>query len=644
VGKTTCAAAAALEAASRGRDVLVVSTDPAHSLGDALDAPVGPRPRSVRVPRGRLTAVEVDAPAAFARFLARRRDWLATIVERGTYLDREDVDRFVRLSLPGVDELVSLIEIERLAHGGLHDEVIVDTAPTGHTLRLLAMPALLARVADVLDDLQEKHRFLALSLGGAYRADDGDALVGELQGEAAGLAALLRDGERTALVWVTLPEMLAVKETVDGVRALEAAGLAPRTLIVNRRTPAPRGRCALCEGRRRAEAAAIAALERALPQLERREIPALEREPRGPKALRTVKAVPSPAQRERVRVSETRAGKAARSRSKGASVAPPDWLPLLLPKDPRLVLFAGKGGVGKTTCAATTALALTSARPAGRCLLLSADPAHSVADVLERPVGDEASAIAPSLDAREIDAARALAERRERYREAVSDVFAAVGRKGGVSATFDRRAVEDLIDLAPPGIDELFAVLGVVDALLPDDGPPTYRTALVDTAPTGHALRLLAMPDLALEWVQAILAVLLKYRDVVRLGALAEELVRLSRSLKRLHALLRDPAQAAIVVVTRPADLPRLETARLLAELKRRRMPVSAVIVNAATPPGCPRCRRTAAVERREIHALRRAVPRSKAVLEAPAVAPPPTGTEALSRWGRTWKRIEAAG
>ena len=171
MGKTTCSAAAAIGLAEGGRRVLVVSTDPAHSLGDALGRRLGPRPRRVAVRRGRLDAVELDADAALVRWLDERRERLATIALRGTYLDRDDVERFLSLSLPGTDELIGLLELSRLARGRAYDEVVVDTAPTGHTLRLLQMPATLREIATVLDDMQGKHRFLARSLGGRYRPD-----------------------------------------------------------------------------------------------------------------------------------------------------------------------------------------------------------------------------------------------------------------------------------------------------------------------------------------------------------------------------------------------------------------------------------------------------------------------------------------
>src|SRR4029077_16034018 len=96
----------------RGRRVLLVSTDPAHSLGDALGVRLSATPR--RVVRN-LDAVELNAARAFTRWLAGHRRPLGEVIEHGTWLDREDVDALLDLSIPGVDELVGILEIGRLA-------------------------------------------------------------------------------------------------------------------------------------------------------------------------------------------------------------------------------------------------------------------------------------------------------------------------------------------------------------------------------------------------------------------------------------------------------------------------------------------------------------------------------------------------
>jgi len=607
VGKTTCAAAEAVALAARGRRVLVVSTDPAHSLGDAFSARLSAVPRALS--RG-LFAAELDADRALLRWFRRRERAFRVLAARGTYLDDEDVDELFSQSLPGVDELIGLVELQRLAAAGDYDEVVVDTAPTGHTLRLLAMPETLSRLARVLVDLQQKHRWMSQSLRGRYVPDSSDAVIEGIERQAEDLRSLLRDGDRCAFRWVLLAEELALREAKDGTAALRRLGSRIAQLVVNRLTPPPRGPCSLCGGRRAEEARVLQEVRKAFPKIPVQLVPDLLEEPRGLPALRRFSSA---------RAQAPRSGRRRPLRSGGDPWAPPEGI--------RLLLFGGKGGVGKTTCAAACALHL--ARRGKRVLLISTDPAHSLGDALDAPVSDEPRQVAERLLARELDADRAFAARRAQYRKSVDELFDELRGGARFDATFDRAVVHDLIDLAPPGIDELFALFAVSEALQGE-----FDLVVVDTAPTGHALRLLEMPEKALGWVHALLGILLKYRRVIGLGDLARTLTATSKELRELRDLLRDPARTLFVPVTRAAALPRAETERLLRALRKLRIPAGPVLVNALTPPGCARCRRVAGAEAREAAALRRRTP---AMLVAPAVAPPPRGTRALLAFGRTW-------
>jgi len=591
--------------------------------------------------------VELDADGAFRRWMGPRRQALRTIVARGTYLDDDDIDRFLALSLPGVNELIGLVELERLVARAPWNDVVVDTAPTGHTLRLLAMPQILGRIAGVLDGMLAKHRFLAESLGGEYHADPTDALITEIERESAELGALLRDSKRCAFSWVLLPEVAALEEARDGVRALEDASMTVAEIIVNRVAPPASGRCDFCSVRRRSEAGVIAATRAAFPGRSLVAAPDLGAEPRGVPALRrfarTIKLggplrlrhlggpVPLPP-----RPPSSRGVRQTQKNDHG-------WLEALAPRGLRLLVVAGKGGVGKTSCAAALALALAERDHDQRVLLLSVDPAHSLADILELggPVGTSIAnpVRVDGIDVVELDAQAAFAKRRARYRDAVDELFD--GLRGGSSfdATFDRTVVQDLVDLAPSGLDEVFGIVGVIEALFPAAGAAAYDVVVLDTAPTGHALRLLEMPASALEWVHALLAILLKYRKVIGLGEFGADLVEIARDLRRLKALLGEPRQTRAVLVTRAAEMPRLETARLLAALTRLHVSVSGIVVNALTPPGCPHCRRAATAESRALDALRQArrPPKRCAIILAPAEAPPPRGAAALSRWRDQW-------
>ena len=620
-----------------------MSTDPAHSLGDAFGVTLSGTPKRIRVS---LDAVELDAPRAFARWLKDHRRPLGEILEHGTWLDREDVDALLELSIPGVDELMGILEIARLAEGEgrarparrdahpvpasrpwrSYDLIVVDTAPTGHTLRLLSAPDTVAAVAEVLGELQQEHRLIREQLARVRRPEAADRLIAILAAQARDTAERLRDPGQTVFVWVTLPEELSLAETVDGIAALERAGIRVGEILVNRVLP-DGGPCPVCDRRRADERKVAAAIRRRFGRGRTiRTVPATVKEPRGVKALASL--APSRAQGLGLRAQQH----SARSRQLPVSTCQPSALSPQPFADASLLFFGGKGGVGKTTVAASVALRLARADPDRRVLLLSTDPAHSLADVFRADVGDTPRAIRgapPNLVVRELDAARALAGRRAQFEGALDEIASAVGIAGAGAAI----GASELMHLAPPGIDELFGVLSVVDARA------AYDVIVVDTAPTGHALRLLEMPEAAREWIRVLLRVLLKYRSLVRPGQLASELVEVSKSIRELIALLRDAKTTRFIVVTRAAELPRRETGRLLARLRRLQLSAPAIVVNARTLASgrCARCRAVSAAERRELALLRRACGRRCAIIQTPLSAPPPRGVKALDRWSRTW-------
>ncbi len=614
VGKTTCAAAAALAAAESGRRVLAVTTDPAPSLGDAFRIELTGEPTPIPTRRGTLLAAEIAAGPALSRWMAEHREPLREIAARGTYLDAEDVDRFLALSLPGADELMAWLEVARLARRSardeVFDEVIVDAAPTAHTLRLLAMPEAIRRFAGVLDRLQERHRWMAERFGGVWRPDASDALAAGLAAQGREIEERLRDPERCQVFWVMLPEILSLEETLDALAVLDREGIPVREVIVNRALHpiSPR------------DGEGIAEIRTALAGRTLRLLKEEEKEPIGKTALRRVgKGLASPLPEPSPPGPLSRPLPPSLTGRGGKGQGDLKWLDEIAPAGLQILFFGGKGGVGKTTCSAAVALALAERRSKARILLISTDPAHSVADVLEVPLGDDERPVpgAPEgLRARELDAGSAFAKWRERYGTRVDEAAGAFAPDSG--------GVQDLLDLTPPGIDELIAVSSLLDAVFGDGGEPAYDLVVVDTAPTGHALRLLEMPELALSWDHYLLSLLLKYREALGLGDLAQELVALSRSLKRLEALLRDPARARFVAVTRAAELPRRETVRLLRSLQGLGIAVPAVVVN-ALPPGGSEVRRPRSFGR-------------CAIIRAPAEFPPPRGVSRLAAWIRSWE------
>jgi arsenite-transporting ATPase len=641
VGKTTLAAAWAVAAAARGARTLVISTDPAPSLGDALGVALSGAPRPVPA-AGLLHALEVDSRKSFGRWLKDRAPALEAIAVRGTWLDESDVRLLLGLSLPGIDELASLLEILRHQRSGRYDTIVVDTAPTGHTLRMLAMPDTLAGLARVFDHMQAKHHAIVEALRGARIEDEGDALIRGLQQDAVALRDLLRDRETTSTVLVTLPEALSVQETFDAVRRLDEAGIPLAEIAFNRLTPAPPGPCLWCRTRRTAERHAVSSLVSGLPRFGSARssrprttgIESADREPIGVPALRQLA-------RGAGRLLDVKRPSAARQRipSHVASVAGSGECGFDA-RDVRLLMFGGKGGVGKTTCAAAAALNVSRRHPGRRVLLVSTDPAHSLSDVLCTHVDDAARRIPggpANLEVRELDATLAFVAFRENYSAAIDRVFDRLSRGSSVDASHDRRVLHDLLELAPPGLDEIAAVLGVIDLLSPE----AYDTLIVDTAPTGHALRLLETPATVQDWTKALMAILLKYQTVIGVGELGATLLRLSRRLGSLRALLANPRETHFVIVTRAAALPGAETRRLFRSLRRLRMHVPAIVVNAAGGGTCARCRRATRRERALISGLMpslRRNARGTSMLLAPAMVPAPAGVSILEKWFAAWR------
>lgn len=587
---------------------------------------------------GTLYAVEIDARKALDRWLTSRRDAFEQIAIRGTWLDADDVSKLLKLSLPGIDEVAALIEIARFAADRRFQFIVVDTAPTGHTLRMLAMPEVLQRVAYAFDRMQAKHRVIVQALTGNYTGDSTDRLIAEIDREGRSLEGLLRDPDTTRVSWVSLPEPMSVDETKAAIAALAAANIPLTDVIVNRVTPAPLEPCRWCDGRRILERQAMARLRSRLSPGTAIEVAARVPEPRGVRTLGRIG-----------REIETNRSMSSHKAAASGAIRPyvAERHPEHVRKNgalgselPRLLLFGGKGGVGKTTCAAAVALMLARQHRKS-VLLLSTDPAHSLGDVLGQRLGDTPARIhgaPPRLRVREIDAPRQLDRIRTRYATSIDALFDRLVNRASngvrVDATSDRAAMHGLIELAPPGIDELAAVIDVVEAMRTD----AVDTIVIDTAPTGHALRLLEMPELVHNWTKALMAILLKYQPIAGLGEFAPLLVNLSQGLGRLRALLTDQVSTGFVVVTRAAILPREETLDLVERLNRLHVRVPAVVVNAVGRGTCARCRSEARIEQTEIARMARDVPRQAAMITAPAQLPPPHGPVALARWQGRWR------
>jgi arsenite-transporting ATPase len=239
VGKTTTASATALRLADRGLKTLLLSTDIAHSLADALAVDLTGEPTEIAPS---LWAVQIDTQG---RFEAAWRDVQAFLVDM---LARGGVDPITAdelTVLPGVDEVLALLAVRELALTGNWDALVVDCAPTAETLRLLALPEALSGYLERLFPAHRRAvRGLLAGLAGAGRDAQPawdrtiDALDG-LAEQLTGLRSMLADHTRTSIRLVLTPERVVVAETRRTLTALALHGLHVDALVANRVLPGP---------------------------------------------------------------------------------------------------------------------------------------------------------------------------------------------------------------------------------------------------------------------------------------------------------------------------------------------------------------------------------------------------------------------
>jgi arsenite-transporting ATPase len=285
VGKTTLAAATAAQLARTGRKTLVVSTDPAHSLADALGVPLAGDPTELA---DGLYGSQLDMRGLVDTNWQHLRGHLRTLLA-GAGVD--DVAAEELTVLPGVEELLALSEVYRLAATGPWEVVVVDCGPTAETLRLIALPEALSGYLERLFPTHRRVvRGLLAGLAGARQVDTWDATADALSRLAERvdvLRAALADRSRTTVRLVTTPERVVAAETRRTLTALAVQGIRVDGLVANRLIPVfgpRRGPSATWLHTRRNEQKAVLA-ELAAADVPLRTVPHLAAEPVGVPAL-----------------------------------------------------------------------------------------------------------------------------------------------------------------------------------------------------------------------------------------------------------------------------------------------------------------------------------------------------------------------
>jgi arsenite-transporting ATPase len=277
VGKTSCASATAIEL-SKTFKTLLISTDPAHSVSDCLGQQIG---NGIHVVKGveNLAATEIIAEQAYSEFKKENEDELKTLFETSTNLDSEDIDDLLRLSIPGIDEVMSLKNIIDFIEKGEFEKYIVDMAPSGHALRLISSPMMLDQWIKVAAKMRWKYRYMVTSFSGTYTQDKTDALLFNLKKTVKKIESLFRDIAQCEFIPVCIPESMAVLETGRLISSLQESNLSVRQLIVNNVMESDG--CGFCRERKAAQQKYMEQISTTYPNLNRVIVPLFSDEIKG---------------------------------------------------------------------------------------------------------------------------------------------------------------------------------------------------------------------------------------------------------------------------------------------------------------------------------------------------------------------------
>jgi arsenite-transporting ATPase len=562
VGKTTLSCGFARRWARQFPDeqILLISTDPAHSLADVLLSPVEDVPRLAQsaTPKESLPNLSnlqvraLDSQALLQQFKADYGKVLELLVERGSFVQGEDLSPIWDLSWPGLDELMGILEIQRLLREQIADRIVVDMAPSGHTLNLFELMDFLDSFLEAMDLFQEKHRVMSQTFAGKYVPDGADAFLAEMKADLAAGRQLLQDQQQTACLVVAIAQPMSFLETRRFLTALEKLQIPIGGLFVNHILSESD------ESDRYDEQQLILGKFQAIAQHPIFTAPQQAEEPVGTAAL----------DRLMVQIREFHP-----QEFKYARVAEPRPLPEKIPpgfsdflaEGRQLILVGGKGGVGKTTVAVAIAWAMAERHPDHKIRVVSIDPAHSLGDALGVQLGHQPTTLTARLSGQEVDAAEVLEQFRADYLWELADMMSGETGDDDLKIAYGPQAWRQIVSQALPGIDEMLSLVTVMELL----EQKAQDLIVLDTAPTGHLLRFLEMPTAMADWLAWIFRLWLKYQDVVGRTEFMGKLRSLRQRVMRAQKRLKNPEYTEFIGVLQAQSAIASEAQRLTQALNK---------------------------------------------------------------------------
>ncbi|MEI6242421.1 MAG: ArsA family ATPase [Chlamydiota bacterium] len=582
VGKTTTSVALAFLLAEKSPNdpILLISTDPAHSLGDSLKIKLNDGEASLKeFPN--LKVRELNTAQLAKDFYKKYRAELSLLLERGTYFDAHDTENFLDLSIPGADEVMAISEIVYLLENKELKHLVVDTAPTGHTLSLLNLPKVLDAWLSAFDLMQEKHHILQAHFAGRETHDSVDLFLKKMHEDIKKAKHWFHHATKTDFIVVMLPENLSFTETKRLIFSLKEKKIPVHTLVVN--GLASEGDCPICLRMQKNQKELLSKTIDCFFDFTIVQIPLASKPIQGIPSLRWFSDRLIGKKEKTVKKKEElfKEKKSFLSIENSPFKKSPIKIDKLLHGNPNLVIVGGKGGVGKTTVSATTAICFAEKHPSKKFLLFSIDPAHSLSDCLNLKIGDQETKILKNLYAIELDASSLLKTFKQDYIRDLNNLFEEASQENSSSGmdNHDRKIFCELLEMSPPGLEEIMALYKVI-LLLEKEGDDAYDTIIFDTAPTGHLFRFLELPQLLLKWLSSFFEFFLKYKQVASLQAIEEKLIKLSKEIRKAQKILQSSEQTRTIIVTKPEYMVVTETERFIKKLQQLQIPANLMAIN----------------------------------------------------------------
>jgi arsenite-transporting ATPase len=544
VGKTSLATTHAVRYADEGKRTLIVTTDPASNLADVFEQEIGHQVTPIKgVPN--LAAMEIDPDKSTQEYIDRAMTPIrAAFPPQMVQVMQEQMSGPCTAEVAAFDRFTDFLD-SPAQNANTYDVVIFDTAPTGHTIRLLELPSEWTRSID------------SASSGSGQTCIGPAAAIQDAKLKYERALGALRNASLSTFIFVLHPEAIAIRETHRAISELRKLGIDNYRLIVNGVINVDDAEDPLFAARAEMQKSYLTQIKKdfAIPQ---QRMVLLPGEIKGVEGLRMV---------GRIFFDGQKAGlEAVAAGPKGFNeLCPSSFDDIRARIEPngrrRTLFFAGKGGVGKTVASCVTAVWL--ARQGYRTLLLTTDPAAHLGDVLDTPVGDEISAVGgqPDLWAVKIDAKTAA----DAYKARILDDARKRGRPESAVAVMEE-------ELNSPCTEEMAAF----DKFIEYASQPDWQAVVFDTAPTGHTLRLLELP---MDWSKQI-----DVKIFASIDASAADDVAKQR-FGQVIDMMRDPEQSTFAFVMYPEATPILEAWRAARELETVGIRAGLVVANLVIRP-----------------------------------------------------------